>query len=117
MTDFLSYYEQLKTLMGELGTDIPDTMNGFKSLHQGSLLEGSLDTKQKELIALGIAISVRCNGCIAFHVPAALSAGATQQEIAETIGVAILMGGGPSMIYGLEALEAVKQFSATSQVA
>jgi AhpD family alkylhydroperoxidase len=117
MTDFPSYYEQLKTLMGELGADIPDTMNGFKSLHQGSLLEGSLDTKQKELIALGIAISVRCNGCIAFHVSAALDAGATRQEITETIGVSILMGGGPSMIYGLEALEAVKQFSATSEVA
>lgn len=117
MTDFPSYYEQLKTLMGELGADIPDTMNGFKSLHQGSLATGSLDTKQKELIALGIAISVRCNGCIAFHVSAALSAGANRQEITETIGVAILMGGGPSMIYGLEALEAVKQFSAPTEVA
>jgi AhpD family alkylhydroperoxidase len=112
MTDFPSYYEQLKTLMGELGNDIPATMNGFKGLHQGSLQEGSLDTKQKELIALGIAISVRCNGCIAFHVSAALSAGASHSEITETIGVAILMGGGPAMIYGLEALEALKQFEA-----
>ena len=112
MTDFPSYYEQLKTLMGELGGDIPDTMNGFKSLHQSSLATGSLGTKQKELIALGIAISVRCNGCIAFHVSDALKAGATRPEITETIGVAILMGGGPALMYGLEALEALKQFTA-----
>jgi AhpD family alkylhydroperoxidase len=69
--------------------------------------------KIKELIALGIGIAVRCDGCIAYHVHDALRAGATHQEIVETIGVAVLMGGGPAAMYGSEALEALEQFEAT----
>ena len=64
------------------------------------------------LIALGIAIAVRCDGCIAFHVHDAIRAGASNEEMAETIGVAILMGGGPAVMYGCDALEAMKQFNA-----
>ena len=54
---------------------------------------------------------MRCDGCIAFHVKHALNAGASSEEIIETIGVAILMGGGPSVVYGCEALQVLKQFS------
>jgi AhpD family alkylhydroperoxidase len=71
---------------------------------------GALDTKSKELIALGIAIAVHCDGCIDFHVHDALAAGATRPEILEAIGVAILMAGGPSMVYGCEAMDALEQF-------
>lgn len=60
---------------------------------------------------MGIAISVRCDGCIAFHVKDALSSGASSEEIMETIGVAIMMGGGPSVVYGCEAMEALSQFA------
>ena len=63
---------------------------------------------------MGIAITVRCDGCIAFHVHDALKSGATPNEIVETIGVAVLMGGGPAVVYGCEALEALQQFSALS---
>ena len=59
---------------------------------------------------MSIGIALRCNGCIAFHVHDALDAGANRQEVLETIGVAILMGGSPSMVYGCEALEALDQF-------
>ena len=69
-----------------------------------------MSSKTKELISLGIAITVRCEGCISYHVHDALKAGATAEEIVETIGVAILMGGGPAMVYGCEALEALEQF-------
>ena len=96
--------------MTDLGGEIPETMNGFQSLHKSAVAEGELSTKTKELISLGIAISVRCDGCIAFHVNDALKAGATHDEITETIGVSVLMGGGPALMYGCEALEALKQF-------
>jgi AhpD family alkylhydroperoxidase len=96
-------YEQLKVLSAKLISEIPEVMAGFGALH-------SSDTKSKELIALGIAITVHCDGCIAFHVHDALNAGASRQEIVEAIGVAILMGGGPSMVYGCEALEALNEF-------
>jgi AhpD family alkylhydroperoxidase len=75
-------------------------------------VEGALSTKVKELIALAIAITVRCDGCIAYHVHDARKAGATRQELVETIGVAVMMGGGPSVMYGAEALEALNQFEA-----
>jgi AhpD family alkylhydroperoxidase len=103
--------ERLRTAMGQLGVDSPDVMAGFVTLHKAATQEGKLSGKFKELIALAIAITVRCNGCIAFHVHDAMEAGASKEEIVETVGVAILMGGGPSLVYGIEALEAVKQFS------
>ena len=96
--------------MGKLGKEIPNTMGSFVKLHQEAAKPGALDTKTKELISLAIAITVRCNGCIAFHINDAIKAGATRQEIVEAIGVAILMGGGPSVVYGTEALEALDQF-------
>lgn len=70
-----------------------------------------MTTKTKELIALGIAITVRCDGCIAFHVKDALASGVSSEEIMETIGVLVMMGGGPALIYGCEAMEALRQFS------
>lgn len=74
--------------------------------------EGVLSAKVKELISLSIAVTCRCDGCIAFHVHDALKGGATREEIVESIGIAILMGGGPSVMYGCEALEALGQFEA-----
>jgi AhpD family alkylhydroperoxidase len=111
MKNYTKKYDELTKLMERLGTKNPEIMNGFNTLHEVSIKEGKLSSKIKELIALGIAITVRCDGCIAFHVHDALSSGATSEEIVETIGVAILMGGGPSVVYGCEALEAMEQFS------
>lgn len=111
MQNFPARYEELKKSMAELGQGIPATMGSFGELHRSSMTTGALSTKHKELIALGIAITVRCDGCIAFHVHDALKSGASHNEILETIGVAVLMGGGPSMMYGCEAVEALKQFS------
>ncbi len=79
-------------------------------LHKAAGSDGALDAKTKELMALAIGIAVRCDGCIAFHVHDALEAGATEDEIVDTIGVAIMMGGGPAVVYGSAALEALKQF-------
>ena len=109
--NFPETYEHMRELMGSLGQDNPAVMGGFGKLHHAAVADGILDPKVKELIALGIAISVRCEGCIAFHVHDAIEAGATKQEIAEAVGVAVLMGGGPSVMYGCEAMEALEQFS------
>lgn len=103
-------YEQLKVLSAKLISEIPEVMTGFGALHSSAVSKGALDTKSKELIALGIAIAVHCDGCIAFHVHDALKAGANRQETLEAISVAILMGGGPSMVYGCEALDALNRF-------
>lgn len=110
--NFPEHYEHMRELMGRLGSEIPDTMSAFSKLHQASAGDNVLSSQCKELIALGIAIAVHCDGCIAFHVHDALQAGATRAEITEAIGVAVLMGGGPSVMYGCEALEALEQFEA-----
>jgi AhpD family alkylhydroperoxidase len=108
--NFPEHYEEMRELMGKLGRDIPKTMGAFSQLHQANAGDGVLSAKDKELIALGIAIAVHCDGCIAFHIHDALAAGASREEITEAIGVAVLMGGGPSVMYGCEALAALEQF-------
>lgn len=116
MKDYPKLYEHVINLMKEMGGEIPETMTAFSQLHQSGTADGILKKSVKELIALGIAITVRCEGCIAFHVSDALKSGASHAEIMETIGVAILMGGGPSVVYGCEALEALQQFEAKKEV-
>jgi AhpD family alkylhydroperoxidase len=96
--------------MAALGKEAPDTMAGFIQLHHAGTSDGVLSAKIKELIALAIGITVRCNSCIAYHVHDAVKAGATYDEVLDTIGVAIMMGGGPAVVYGAQALEALKQF-------
>ena len=72
---------------------------------------GVLSTATKEVIALAIAATKGCDGCIAYHARAAAKAGATRQEVAEALGVALLMGGGPVSSYGPLALAAFDEFS------
>ncbi len=109
---FIKRFDELKSHSAELITKIPETMSGFGELHASAMEENALDRKTKELIALGIAIAVHCDGCIAFHVHDALEAGANHQQIFETIGVAVLMGGSPAMVYGCDALQALNEFYA-----
>lgn len=85
-------------------------MSGLMQLHKDGSSDGALSANVKELIALGIARTVRCAGCIAFHVHDAIKADANHEEIVDAISVAILMGSGPSVVYGLLALEAFEQF-------
>nr|WP_253913245.1 carboxymuconolactone decarboxylase family protein [Pseudoruegeria sp. HB172150] len=86
-----------------------DAAKGFTAMHRGGMAEGALTRREKELIALAIGISKQCVDCIGFHVQAAAKAGANRDDIAETIGVAIVMGGGPAYMYGVKALEAYDQ--------
>lgn len=110
MKNYPKQLSHIRQMMGKLGQEIPETMGAFGKLHKASAGDGAMDTKTKELIALAIAVVVRCDGCIAFHVHDALQAGASQGEIVETLGVAILMGGGPAVMYAADALDAVEQF-------
>jgi AhpD family alkylhydroperoxidase len=94
----------------ELRRAIPDVYEGYKQLHDAALAEGAVDVKTKELIALAIAVTRECDGCIAAHAHAAVRHGVTAQEAAEAIGVAILMNGGPGTVYGPRAYAAVREF-------
>ena len=86
-------------------------MKEFSDLHGAAMKPGALDTKTKELIALAISISSRCDGCIASHARGAAKQGATEAEVAEAIGVAVLMAGGPATVYGPRAFAAFRDFA------
>lgn len=107
-----SYTEQAKAVfdfVGTLSEEYPGIAKGFATMHKATGEDKALSAKHKELIALGIGITIRCEGCIACHVQDAIKAGATHEEIVETIGVAVLMGGGPSVVYGDKAYKAMKE--------
>lgn len=100
----------LAPLGRELRTLIPGVYEGFGALHKAAFAEGAVDAKTKEFIALGIAINEKCDGCIASHARGAAQRGATEQEVAEVIAVAISMSGGPGTVYGPRALAAFREF-------
>jgi AhpD family alkylhydroperoxidase len=93
----------------------PDVMKAFSGIAQTALAPKALDAKTKE-IALGIGIAIRCDDCIAFHIKAAVVRGATREEISETLGMAIYMGAGPSVMYASHAFAALQQFEAEKTV-
>ena len=90
----------------------PELMAAFAGLGKAAYADGALDHKTKELIALAISVTVRCDGCVAAHGRSVQQLGASRQEVVEAIGVAVHMGGGPSMVYGAEALRAYDAFAA-----
>ena len=115
-TDYVEMHNSLEERLTRLGREIPGPMTGFARLHKKSVEEGALSSKVKEMMALAVSISVGCEGCIAYHVHDAIVAGATRQELMETIGVGILMGGGPGSMYAAHALEAIDQFLSMEEI-
>lgn len=111
--DYVQRHEQLRDGFKRLGAANPAVMSGFAKSHAAATADGALPSSTKELIALAVSITSHCDGCISFHIHDALRAGATRAEIEETIGVAILMGGGPAAVYGSDALDALDQFEAS----
>lgn len=93
---------------------VPDPVKAFGQLSRTAQAPGVLDTKTKELIALAIGVATRCDGCIAYHARNSVRHGATRQEFAEMLAVAVQMGGGPSLVHAADALEAYDEFAAAA---
>jgi AhpD family alkylhydroperoxidase len=110
MKDWPELTKELTAQLRELRGGAPDVMKAFSSVAQAALAPKALDCKTKELIALAIAVAVKCDDCIGFHVKAAVEQGASRDEVIETLGMAIYMGAGPSVMYASHALDAFAQF-------
>jgi AhpD family alkylhydroperoxidase len=111
-----SYTEITQNISANLKTlrkDIPDVMRGFSALAGAVTKDGALDKKTKELIALALGVASRCDGCIGFHAKALVDLNATKAEVEEVLGMAIYMGGGPSLMYAADAIAAFEEFSKT----
>ncbi len=104
--------EELRQPAIDLRGLIPEVMKGFAQMSQASMAEGELTTLTKELIALAVAITRECDGCIVAHARGALRAGATRQQVAESIGVTIALNGGPGTVWGPRALRVYDEAAA-----
>jgi len=101
--------------IGLIREGAPEAMKAFGSLSLAATSEKTLDSKTKELMALAIGIAVHCDGCVAYHTRAAHKHGATREEVAETIALALYMGGGPAAVYGADAIRAYDEFAGTTR--
>ena len=121
VTDTQRHYHDLTRAVTQnlsyLRAESPDLMKGFGDLAKAATKDGSLDEKTKELIAMALSVAGRCDPCIGFHAKALVRLGATKQELADALGVAVYMGGGPSLMYSANALAAMDEFVAAAQPA
>lgn len=95
-------------------SELPDVMKGFHDLGRAATHAGALDAKTKELIAVVLGVAAHCDPCIGFHVKAYVRHGGTKRELAEALGMAVYMGGGPSLMYAANALAAMDEFVAAA---
>lgn len=111
MMDWNAYREKLMAGVGELQALSPDTVGGYAQASGAGAKTNHLDGKIRELIAIAVAVTTRCDGCIAVHAERAVKQGATEQEIAEALGVAVALNAGAALVYSTRVLDAVKNTS------
>lgn len=106
MLDWNEYQKQLMSRIGEIGKLSPDAVHGYLTLSDAGAKTGHLDAKTRELISLAVAVTTRCDGCITVHTEAAAKHGATAEEVAEALGVAIAMNAGAALVFSARAMDA-----------
>jgi AhpD family alkylhydroperoxidase len=112
MIDWNTYRQQIVAGVGGVAKLSPDTVKGYAQLSQAGARTGNLDAKTRELIALAVAITLRCDGCIAVHTAEANKLGASKEELAEALGVAISVNAGAALVYSVRTMDA---FDAAAQ--
>jgi len=110
--DYVDYNTATRERSRVLAKTIPDAMKNFGALSKSVKEGGVLSVKEKEFVALGISVAVRCEACIGFHIDALMKAGGTREELADVLAMAIQMGGGPAVMYAGKALECWDQLEA-----
>lgn len=108
--DYRELADEVSQSSSALSRGIAETMAGFRQMGKGAYADGALSRRFKELIALALSVAARCDGCVAYHAKRVVELGASRDEVLETLGVAVQMGGGPSMVYSGEALRAYDAF-------
>jgi AhpD family alkylhydroperoxidase len=106
MMDWNAYQKQLTATVGQIASLSPDIVKGYQTVSNAGHKTGKLDAKTRELIALAVAVSLRCDGCITVHTDAAAKHGATEEELAEALGVAIAVNAGAALVYSARTLDA-----------
>ena len=112
MTRAREIQDELKASGRRLRAAIPEVYAGYAALHGAAMGDGALPARMKELIALAIAATKECDGCVTAHARSAMRQGVTAAEVAEAMGVVILMNGGPGTVWGPRAYAAFAEFAA-----
>jgi AhpD family alkylhydroperoxidase len=107
MLDWNEYQKQIGAQLSQFMKLTPDSVRGYQTLSAANAKDSKLGAKVRELISLAVAVTTHCDGCITIHTDNALKAGATREEIAEALGVAMAMNTGATLIYSLRTLDAV----------
>ena len=105
MIDWNEYQQQIGKTVVEFAKLSPDTIRGYRTLSDANSKTGKLDSKTRELISIAIGVTTHCDGCIVIHTDAALKAGASREEIAEALGVAVAMNAGAALVYSTRVLD------------
>ena len=113
MMDWNGYLKDLLNTIGKLAEVSPDTVRGYRTLSDAGKKTNHLDEKTRQLIALAVAVTTRCDGCITVHTDAAIKAGASKEEIAEALGVAVALNAGAALVYSARVLDAHAAKSST----
>ncbi|MDH8393448.1 carboxymuconolactone decarboxylase family protein [Klebsiella pneumoniae] len=95
--------------VGSLVTEIPETLKVYQTIAESANRQGVLDQKTQELISLAVAVTTRCDGCISIHSQAALKAGASREEIAAALAVAVSLNASAAVVYSSHVMEAINQ--------
>ena len=114
MLNWSEYKQQIAAAVKQIGTASPDIVRGYRILSDAGQKSGKLDAKTRELIALGVAVTRQCDGCIVVHTDAALQHGATREEIAEALGVAVAVNAGAALVFSSRVMDAVQAKTATA---
>ncbi|MBS2023464.1 MAG: carboxymuconolactone decarboxylase family protein [Deltaproteobacteria bacterium] len=112
MMDWEAYRKQVAAGVGQIAHTSPEIVRGYRAIFDGAAKIGTLDPKLRELIALAVSVTVRCDGCITTHVDAAVKAGATKEELTEALGVAIAVNAGAALVYSARTMDAFAQRTA-----
>ena len=106
MLDWNEYQKELLTTIGKIAQISPETVSGYQTLHAAGKKTNLLGAKVRELIALAVAVTTHCDGCITVHTSNAIKAGASKEEIAEALGVAVAMNAGAALVYSARVMDA-----------
>jgi AhpD family alkylhydroperoxidase len=106
MLDWNAYRDQINAAVKEMAAVNPDIVKAYAGLNYANAKSTRIDAKTRELIALGVAITLRCDGCINAHTDAAIKAGATKEEVVDALGVAIMVNAGAAMVYSARTIDA-----------
>ena len=106
MMDWKAYRDQVNAAVREISTVNPELVKAYVGLSSANAKSTHLDAKARELIALAVAVTLRCDGCINAHTEAAIKAGASKEEVTEALGVAIMVNAGAAMVYSSRTIDA-----------